>query len=165
MHGSRQSNKDRELIALSFNKEHKLFTYLDTDFTNDDLLKLERSQMQNYRESKNQERNNISQGSSLDQRDPSSEHEINPTDNINTIDVYEQIDFSIKEDISSKVTSKEHLKKNDSNSFKKLGKGLFDKALGCSQATNDESVIETESFAELTMEMNKQFGKSQTSPL
>jgi len=86
-HESRQSDKDKELLALSFNKENKLFTYLDTDFTNDDLEKSERSQRQNSRESKSLERNNSSKGSSLDHRDPSSEHEINPTDHINSIDV------------------------------------------------------------------------------
>jgi len=86
-HESRQSDKDKELLALSFNKENKLFTYLDTDFTNDDLEKSERSQRQNSRESKSRERNNSSKGSSLDHLNPSLEHEINPTDHINSIDV------------------------------------------------------------------------------
>lgn len=84
---SRQSDKDKELLALSFNKENKLFTYLDTDFTNDDLEKSERSQRQNSRESKSRERNNSSKGSSLDHQEPSIEHEINPTGHINSIDV------------------------------------------------------------------------------
>jgi hypothetical protein len=84
---SRQSDKDKELLALSFNKENKLFTYLDTDFTNDDLEKSERSQRENSRESKSRERNNSSKGSSLDHRYQSSEHEINPSAQINTIDV------------------------------------------------------------------------------
>jgi len=140
--GSRQSDKDKELLALSFNKENKLFTYLDTDFTNDDLEKSERSNRQKSSlDSKSRERNNSSKGSSLDQRDPSSEHDIliNPADQINTIDVYEKIDFSPQEDISSKrksskeqlrKSSKEQLKKNDSNSGKKRSKGLLSKALG-----------------------------------
>lgn len=83
-----------------------MFTYLDTDFINDDLVKLEHKQMQKYRENKSRERNYSSNGSYLYQCDQSSEHEISPTDNFNSIDVYEQINFLTKEDIYSKVTSK-----------------------------------------------------------